>query len=764
MSEIPDAPLRPGPTASAAANASLGRWGVAAAIKDLWRGGQPPDARAALAQHPDLRAEKSVIIDLAYEEYCLREEAGQAADPDEFCQRFPTYQASLRKLILAHRQFGDDSYTVAAGQPVRWPEPGESFLGFNLVSELGRGAFGRVFLATEPALGNRRVAIKVSLEGASEADTLGRFNHPNIVPVHSVQEGPTGLTVVCMPYLGSATLLDILDKTFAGAARPARAHAILDAIRETAPPEEPAADHKPDARLLHGSYIDGVAHLGAQLADGLASIHALGICHLDLKPSNVLITPDGRPMLLDFNLAFDGQVAMSRLGGTLPYMSPEQLRAVNLGTAAGRPEIGPPADVFSLGIILYELLTGAHPFGPVPLKLTLKETYDILMERERRGPRRIRELNRGVDKGLATAIERCLSHDPNDRPRTAAEVASALRRSLSPARRLRRWAASHPFVAVASLLAVVIAGSAAAYAVATREPYAVRRLHQGLKAYADGDYLKAVENLSRTIEIDNENRDARFTRGKAYQALGKFNDALADYRKADEFRAEGRTEACEGYCLNKLVLHEQARALHITAINHGFKKAATYNNLGYTYLVSCRNQAELNLAVENLNTAIRLDPTLQAAFHNRAMAHGKRALDNGLYVPNAGIRDILEAIRLGPPTAELYRDAARLYAVAAQHAQARKVPQLYCLMPANCFGNAARLYVLFGCYDPHWMEPELRYVALALEAGQDPQIFRGATFRDFQNQPEFQAVLQKPVPPTVSTAAIRLVDPRDLPD
>src|SRR5262245_3139260 len=150
----------------------------------------------------EMVSRKSVALDRAYEEYCQRREAGQLPDPDEFCTRFLRFQTSLRRLIEVRRCIEEPPSSFS--QPIHWPEPGDSFLGFTIVEELGRGAFARVFLAAEPALGNREVAIKVSLEGAAEAQTLGRLEHPNIVPVHSVQqEELSGLNVVCIPYFGS---------------------------------------------------------------------------------------------------------------------------------------------------------------------------------------------------------------------------------------------------------------------------------------------------------------------------------------------------------------------------------------------------------------------------------------------------------------------------------------------------------------------------------------------------------------------------------
>ena len=100
-------------------------------------------------------------------------------------------------------------------------EAGPDFLGYRLVSELGRGAFGRVFLAHELAIGNRQVALKVALRGADEAVVLGKLRHPNIVPVYSVHwDDTTGLAAFCMPYLGRATLWDVLERAFSGGGPP----------------------------------------------------------------------------------------------------------------------------------------------------------------------------------------------------------------------------------------------------------------------------------------------------------------------------------------------------------------------------------------------------------------------------------------------------------------------------------------------------------------------------------------------------------------
>ena len=124
---------------------------------------------------------------------------------------------------------------------------------------------------------------------------------------------------------------------------------------------------RPDAILRKGSYVDGIIHLAVQLADALAHSHGRGICHRDLKPSNVLMTPDGRPLVLDFNLSVDQRVLTAKIGGTVPYMAPEELAVLfEKSHDTGRRHYDPRSDLFSLGVIVYELLTGTLPFGAIP--------------------------------------------------------------------------------------------------------------------------------------------------------------------------------------------------------------------------------------------------------------------------------------------------------------------------------------------------------------------------------------------------------------
>ena len=228
------------------------------------------------------------------------------SSPNGF-QRFPS---SLVLLIAVRSLLAQDPEFQGLLETVVWPQPGETFLGFELVREIGRGTFGRVFLASEPALGGRQVVLKVAPRGGREAEVLGRLRHPNIVPVHSVQvDQTTGLTAFCMPYLGCATLGDVLDRGFAATAPPQSAHIVLEAVRAANADLVLPASALPHRHLRRGPYVNSAIHLAAELADALAYAHEQGVYHRDLKPSNVLLSPDGRPLLLDFNLSADERLS-----------------------------------------------------------------------------------------------------------------------------------------------------------------------------------------------------------------------------------------------------------------------------------------------------------------------------------------------------------------------------------------------------------------------------------------------------------------------
>jgi serine/threonine protein kinase/Tfp pilus assembly protein PilF len=343
------------------------------------------------------------------------------------------------------------------------PKVGDSFLGFRLVEELGHGAFGSVFLATQAELAGRPVALKISANLTGEPQKLAQLQHTNIVPVYSIHSsGP--LQAVAMPYFGSTTLAHVISQLRpAEKPLPSSGRYVLSTLQparstdvpssgDTSPgapssaPAAPAPARPPSIRIsaqsnavlemfAHMSYVDAILWIVARIAGGLAHAHERGILHRDLKPANILLTNEGQPMLLDFNLAEEiklrGAATRAQLGGTLPYMAPEQLAVMR-----GEPElrgIEPPliderSDLYALGIILFELLTGRFPFAPVRrASPTILE--DMLAERQQ-APPSPRRFNPDVSPAAAAIVCKLLQSDPNLRYRKAQDLQEDIDRHL----------------------------------------------------------------------------------------------------------------------------------------------------------------------------------------------------------------------------------------------------------------------------------------------------------------------------------------------
>ena len=627
-----------------------------------WKNGAAVDAQAALAQHSALAEHRTVVMDLLYEEYCLRSENGESVSVSEFCARFPDYQQSFRNQIEVHRMAADcphlGSILTASLQA------GDVLAGYTLVEQLGRGAFATVYLARDGTLGGRHCVIKISPDGEDEAQTQGRLEHANIVPVLSVRK-ESGLSVLCMPFWGRCTLESILNKVRCGKNRPRRAQVLLEIIQgeerigQTTPDEppaegagaeqatttvgDPAATHekRPHAVLRRGSYVDGVLHLGQQLADALETAHAAGVLHLDLKPSNVLITPSGVPKLLDFNVSRDQLRTKSRTGGTLPYMAPEQLGVFFEPDAAKL--VNGRADVFALGLILYQLLCGELPFGELPDR---KKTLEVALDRidqQRKGPRPIRALNADIDRGVAKLIQRCLAFDRRERFQTAGELADALRQQLRWRRRALRWVTSHPKVSWAIGLTAATLVTVALTLFATADPPYVTAFKAGRAAYLRGDDDRAIVLLDRALTAKPDHIEAALVRARAHGRNGDPEPACRGLRKYIRLTPDPdpRAWAMLRYCQNKCVTNWVAMDSYEQAIQEGFESAALYNNLGYSYLKVNR----LNEAVRHLRRAIELDERLRVAWYNRALAELRLAQEDER-VPDRAIADIEQAIAL----------------------------------------------------------------------------------------------------------------------
>ncbi|HEX4588390.1 MAG TPA: serine/threonine-protein kinase [Gemmataceae bacterium] len=602
-----------------------------------------------LPLHPPVTGEKSGLIDQAYSEFRHLREAGVEVDPDAFCARFPACESSLRKQVEVHLELEANPDLLRKLE--RWPAPGQEFFGFKMEEELGRGAFARVFLAREPDVGNRQVVVKVSLHADDEADTLGKLRHPNVVPIHSARyDHQTEFSIVCMPFLGGTTLLPLIDKLCGRKARPDRADMILKAARDDRWPADSAA---PPARVFRrGSYLEGVLYMGERLANALAYVHERGVLHRDLKPSNILICPNGEPVLIDFNLAHDRSMSEYRLGGTLPYMPPEQLKAM-AGHRAGDPvPADNRSDLFALGVILYEMLTGAHPFGPVPLKLRTAAAREFLLNQQKKGPRPLRFYDRDIDPAVDALIVRCLGNDPASRPGTARELAAELRRLPSWRWRARRWTAANAKAVAVGVMLVGTSGVAAAGYVANLPTHA----QKAEQLYKAGDYKEALEEFDFALDSNDSQPALHFARARALMKLGDFGEAIRAFAKADQ---DGRTSACIGYCNAMDNFASTAVPFFEKAIKQGTANAAVLND----YAMCLHRNSRFEEAEAATTDALDRSPGFTAAFYNRGLA--RYSLWKQTHQPVhalGGLEDLREALNQGVATPNGYFFASTLCA------------------------------------------------------------------------------------------------------
>jgi serine/threonine protein kinase/predicted Zn-dependent protease len=501
-----------------------------------WESGEKVGAQWYLDHHADLS--EDTIVALAYEEFCLREEDEEAQDPAEFLARFSQVAVPLRRVLEIHQLVGSGSTATAlfsestslGGSAGAFPEAGQMIAGFHLVEELGRGAFARVFLARERQLADRPVALKVTRRGSREPQTLARLQHTHIVPVHSHRiDRMTGLHLLCMPYFGRTTLAQVLSDCRQRDVR--SGEALVEAIDRLEPGDGvPAGPSAGRAALTLRTYDQAIAWWGARLAEALAHAHDRGVLHRDVKPSNVLVTSDGMPMLLDFNLARepvagDGAAAdAATLGGTVDYMAPEHLRAL----AEGGPEsVDGRSDIYSLGVVLFEALTGQRPFASPRRGSSVVEALLRAADERRRATPRPRALEPEVPPALDAIVNRCLEPEPEGRYPTAVELAADLQavskdlplpHSREPwtsrvtgwLRRRRRRLAMASAVLVA-LGATLLAGLGILLDRVDTAKLIQKELDKGLTSFDSGEFDTARKQLDATIELINhfDNLDLR---------------------------------------------------------------------------------------------------------------------------------------------------------------------------------------------------------------------------------------------------------------
>ncbi len=501
-----------------------------------WENGERVTVEELLAEHVALRTNAEAVIELVYEELCLRERTGDQQPPERILARFPQWRDELQMLLDCHEAFHE-----LVAEP-DFPPPGEAFGEFHLLSELGRGAEGRVYLAAQASLADRPVVLKLIRRRSGEHLSLARAQHTHIVPLYSVAEdADRGLKGLCMPYFGGASLGQILDSLAQIPVTERTGRHVLEAIdRLQALRPVQLSRGGPARRVLErATYVQAIVWIGACLAEALQFAHDRGLVHLDVKPSNVLLAADGQPMLLDFHLAqpplMRGAAGVHQLGGTAPYMAPEQDDALT-AVKENRPlatKVGPPADVYSLALTLYEAFGGQ--INPVSDRW-----------------RRLEEANRRVPLEVADAIHKCLSRDAAARYTDAGRFAADLRRHLnnqplvgvanrSVAQRWKKWRRRRPmalYYGAALVSALTVAGYTGLNWNRSAPPpteRVVELLEDGRRHVAAGQFSAATDSFQTglaLVEAARQEKLAESFRNELRQTIAR--QASMQLREAND--------------------------------------------------------------------------------------------------------------------------------------------------------------------------------------------------------------------------------------
>jgi tetratricopeptide (TPR) repeat protein/tRNA A-37 threonylcarbamoyl transferase component Bud32 len=419
--------------------------------------------------------------------------------------------------------------------------------GYDILEVLGRGGMGVVYKARQVKL-NRLVALKMVLAGAhagtqhlarfaTEAEAVARLHHPNIVQIFEVGEHD-GLPFLSLEYIDGVSL----------------------AQKITGKPQPPRE----------------ATELVERLARAMAIAHERGVIHRDLKPANIMLTKDGTPKISDFGLAkrLEDDSSLTRAGtlmGTPSYMSPEQARG-------DFSEVGPRSDLYSLGAVLYELLTGRPPFaGPTTL-----ETLSQVRNQEPVPPTRLQPK---CPRDLETIALKCLQKEPAKRYADCEALADDLRRYLdhvpikarpvSATERAWRWCRRNPRLAALSALAgvlLLVAVTSLAFmvvrlgreheAVAQTRKVATERLEQATEAVAGGNWRRA-QDLLRWSDPLLTHADLGDVRSKLeslttqVNVYAEFRESLDRARFACRFGSRQQKEEGQRFCRQLLTLYDE---------------------------------------------------------------------------------------------------------------------------------------------------------------------------------------------------------------
>eukprot|EP00456_Euglypha_rotunda_P069869 TRINITY_DN616_c0_g3_i1.p1 TRINITY_DN616_c0_g3~~TRINITY_DN616_c0_g3_i1.p1 ORF type:complete len:689 (+),score=133.12 TRINITY_DN616_c0_g3_i1:10670-12736(+) len=394
-----------------------------------------------------------ITAPLIFDEYHIRRQAEDEVSQADYFKRFPTHAAELQRLFGMDPAMRSTVVGNADASQKLTILPGDQIDDFDLLLRLGQGAFATVFLARQRSM-QRLVAVKISANHGHEPQTLAQLDHNNIIRVYDQRTLPDrGLRLLYMQYAAGGTLAGVIKFMRALPSDQWNGQAYLKAIdsalheRGESIPSESTVRRK----IAAMTWPQVVAWVGSQLGQALDSAHRKGVLHRDLKPANVLLTTEGVPKLADFNISFsdniEGSSPAAYFGGSLAYMSPEQLEACNPGHSRQASDLDGRSDQYSLGILLAELLTGKLPFDDRTICRPWELRLAAMTQLRRSGLDSSRiQLSDGVETGgLDQVLSRCLEPQTERRFATGLDLARELELCLDPAGRrlivgnMSRW-------------------------------------------------------------------------------------------------------------------------------------------------------------------------------------------------------------------------------------------------------------------------------------------------------------------------------------
>jgi eukaryotic-like serine/threonine-protein kinase len=429
------------------------------------------------SQFPVLLVHPERAVEIAYEDYRVCTQLGHPIPPERY-RSIPGIESQtwhqhfqlefLQEEFNAPRSPADQQKTnqessTHVDEPIRIML---KKIGFEPIQRLGSGAFSQVYLAQQDDLARRYVVLKVVRQPRGEPQMMAMLQHTNIVPIYSFHYVDS-FSVICMPYAGGVTLNDYLHNAAHGESRDGeslirticnRNEKTIEVTEEFDFADRTNPNKLPNPLLtnlgttpLQPLRVFNNEQLAVwifeRLAGALSHSHARGVLHGDIKPANVLIRNDGEPALMDFNLSRSLQHANGEtVGGTLAYMSPENMRRMMQGTSAEDQR----SDIYSLGMMLFELLTGELPF-PQPFSQADTDIEAAIAARQE--PLRWSAKHR-ISNSLQSILKRCLAFHPDERYESASQLHEDLQRESqnrplrfareSISSQLTKWVQRHP--------------------------------------------------------------------------------------------------------------------------------------------------------------------------------------------------------------------------------------------------------------------------------------------------------------------------------